>query len=171
MLGEAVPPAQGRSALMWDAFRPYSRRGAGRDHPRMNPLHRLLVADVMTVEPVMVLSDAHLEDAEGLMRAHDVSSLPVVDGNELLVGVISQSDVLAVRGMSIGAVVRHRPSGVRVGEVMSSPAITVPLTCSLVEAARRMRDARVHRLVAVADDGRPVGVLSAIDYVGIVADA
>src|SRR5688572_7555822 len=121
----------------------------------MNSLHQLLVADVMSVEPVTVPWDAFVEDAERLMRAHGISGLPVLDGNQALVGVISQSDVLAVRGMAIGAVVRHRPSGVRVGEVMSSPAITVPITCSLVEAARRMGDARVHRLVAVDDHGRP----------------
>jgi CBS domain-containing protein len=137
----------------------------------MNSLHELLVADVMSVEPVTVAWDAFVEDAERLMRAQGISGLPVLDGNRALVGVISQSDVLAVRGMAIGAVVRHRPSGVRVGEVMSSPAITVPITCSLVEAARRMRDARVHRLVAVDEHSRPAGVLSASDYVGIVADS
>ena len=53
----------------------------------------------------------------------------------------------------------------RVGELMSSPAMTVPMTGSLRDAARTMVDSRVHRLVAIDDAGRPVGVLSAIDLV------
>jgi CBS domain-containing protein len=136
----------------------------------MTGMGDLFVGDVMSLEPVMVFADAPLEEAERLMRTHEVTGLPVIDRNHAVVGVISQTDLLAIRSLSIGAVVRHEPSGVRVGEVMSSPAVTVPLTCSMVEAARRMRDARVHRLVAVGDDGRPVGVLSASDYVAIVAD-
>jgi CBS domain-containing protein len=53
---------------------------------------------------------------------------------------------------------------------MSSPALTIPLTASIFEAARQMRDARVHRLVAVDDEGRPVGVLSAMDFVVLFAE-
>jgi CBS domain-containing protein len=53
---------------------------------------------------------------------------------------------------------------------MSSPPLTVPMTASLVEAARIMHDARVHRLVALDDEDEPVGVLSASDYVTLVAD-
>jgi CBS domain-containing protein len=54
---------------------------------------------------------------------------------------------------------------------MSSPAITIRLTGSLIEAARTMLESRVHRLVAIDDAGRPVGVLSAIDFVRIYAEA
>ena len=130
----------------------------------------LLVGDVMSLDPVTVFADAPIEDAERLMRIHDFHGLPVVDDRGCLTGVISESDLLGIRRMPVGAVIRHRASGVRVGEVMASPAVTVPITCSLVEAARHMRDARTHRLVAVGDDGRPVGILSATDYVAIVAD-
>ena len=53
---------------------------------------------------------------------------------------------------------------------MSRPAVTVLVTTPLPEAGRKMLDERVHRLVVVDDDHRPVGVLSAIDFVQIVAD-
>jgi predicted transcriptional regulator len=42
---------------------------------------------------------------------------------------------------------------------MSSPAVTIPMTGSLDEAARIMVDRRIHRLVATDDTGHPVGVL------------
>ena len=40
----------------------------------------------------------------------------------------------------------------------------------IVEAARIMRDERVHRLVVVNDRDAPIGVLSATDFVRLIAD-
>ena len=87
-----------------------------------------------------------------------------------LVGVISQTDLVAIEEAPIGRLIRTESSGLRVGELMSSPAITVPMTGSLAEAARLMRDRRIHRLVALSDEGRPVGVLSASDFVALFAE-
>lgn len=131
---------------------------------------QLLVADVMTIDPIVVGDDAPLEEAARLLRANSVSGLPVVDQRGSLVGVISQTDLIAIEEAPIGRLIRTEASGLRVGELMSSPAITVPMTGSLGEAARLMRDRRVHRLVVLDDDGHPVGVLSASDFVALFAD-
>jgi CBS domain-containing protein len=130
----------------------------------------LRVADIMTIDPVTIRSDDSIEVAERLLRLNRISGLPVVDADDSLLGVISQTDLLLVGSPALGAALRNRPSGLRVGELMTSPAITVPMTASLGEAARQMRDARVHRLVAVDDDGQPVGVLSATDFVSLFAE-
>jgi CBS domain-containing protein len=53
---------------------------------------------------------------------------------------------------------------------MSSPPLTVGLSGTLAEAARVMRDERVHRLVVVNEQDEPIGVLSATDYVTLIAD-
>jgi CBS domain-containing protein len=135
----------------------------------MTPLHELAVADLMTIDPIVIEVDAPIETAEELVGSHGISGLPVVDAQGHLVGVISQSDLLALAGR-LGALVRGRASGLRVGELMSSPVITVPLGASVVEAARRMRDERIHRVVVVDEDGRPIGVLAASDFVSLVAD-
>ena len=125
----------------------------------------LLVADLMTVDPVVVSVDASIEDAARLLHANAISGLPVVDPMGVLVGVISQTDLVGIIDSPVGRLVRARPSGLRVGELMSSPAITVPMTGSLRDAARTMVDSRVHRLIATDETGHPVGVLSAIDLV------
>jgi CBS domain-containing protein len=131
----------------------------------------LVVADVMTLDPVIVSVDAPLEEAERLMRDRKVSGLPVVDEDGGLVGVISRTDVVEDGTVPVAILLRRSPSGLRVGELMTSPAITVTSTDPLVEAARRMRDERIHRVVAIDDDGRPVGVLSASDFVALYADS
>jgi CBS domain-containing protein len=130
----------------------------------------LLVGDVMTIDPVVVDVNASLETAAHLLRENSISGLPVVDGGGSLVGVISQTDLVAVMDSPIGRLIRNEQSGLRVGELMTSPPVTVPLTDRLDVAARRMIDERVHRLVATDDAGRPVGVLSAIDFVALYAD-
>lgn len=130
----------------------------------------LAVVDVMTLDPVVIDANAPLEDAERLMRERAISGLPVVDTSGVLVGVISRTDVVEDGTIPMAILLRKMPSGLRVGELMSSPAITVETTDPLIEAARRMRDNRIHRLVAVDDAGRPVGVLSASDFVALYAD-
>jgi CBS domain-containing protein len=132
---------------------------------------QLLVADVMTLDPIVVAEDATLEEAARLLRAYSVTGLPVVDGGGSLVGVISQTDLVAIQESAFGRLIRTEASGLRVGELMTSPAITIPMTGSLRDAARLMRDRRVHRLVALDEAGRPVGVVSSSDFVALYADA
>ena len=132
---------------------------------------RLFVADLMTIDPIVVVVDAPIEDAARLLHEHSITGLPVIDESGGLVGLISQTDLVGALDSPVGRLIRTSPSGLRVGELMTSPALTVPITGSIREAARLMVDARVHRLVATDDAGRPVGVLSAIDLVTLFVDA
>lgn len=129
-----------------------------------------IVADLMTLDPISVQVDASIEDAERLMHDRAVSGLPVVDIVGRLVGVISRTDIVEDGSIPTAILLRRRPSGLRVGELMTSPAITVSALTGLRDAARLMRDSRIHRLVVVDDAERPVGVLSASDFVALYAD-
>jgi CBS domain-containing protein len=113
---------------------------------------------------------ALIEEAERLIRLHHISGLPVVDQNGVLVGVISQTDLVHLDDPSIRSLIRRASVGIRVGEVMSRPPVTVLLTTTLVEAARRMTQDRVHRVVVVDEKDRPLGVLAAMDYVALFAE-
>jgi CBS-domain-containing membrane protein len=128
------------------------------------------VADLMTIDPIVTSIDGSIEDAEELLRHHRVTGLPVVDLAGRLVGVVSQTDLLYLAVPAVQALVRHRQRGVRVGEVMSSPPVTIEMFATLREAAQRMNDERVHRLVAVDEHGRPIGVIAAMDFVALAAE-
>src|SRR5215472_8047344 len=52
------------------------------------PLHSIMSTDVYTCEP-----DVELQDAERIMRTHQIRRLPVVDRRRGLVGLLSISDV------------------------------------------------------------------------------
>src|SRR5580765_2564001 len=105
----------------------------------MTTLRReLTAADLMTIEPIVVADDALIEEAERLIRDHHVSGLPVVDQGGVLVGVISQTDFVHLADPDVRSLIRRASVGIRVGEVMSRPAVTVSLTATLTEAARLM---------------------------------
>jgi CBS domain-containing protein len=131
---------------------------------------RLRVADLMTIDPIVVSVDASLEEAEGLLRRHRITGLPVVDLAGRLVGVISQTDLLYLAVPTVSALIHHHASGIRVGEVMSAPPRIIDASATLQDAAILMHEERLHRLVAVDDHGRPTGVISAMDFVALAAE-
>lgn len=126
------------------------------------------VAELMSIDPVTIGADEPAQAAEHLMAERRVSGLPVVDREGRLVGVVSQTDL--VRAHAAGQSLATWP-GLAVRHLMTAPAIIVRVDESLVDAARRMEDRHVHRLVVVASDGQtPVGVVSTLDLVGSLAD-
>jgi len=129
----------------------------------------MLAGDWMTIMPVVIGPDARIEEAERMLELHEVTGLPVVDADGKLVGVISQTDLLRGSG-DVHSAVRRRYTGLRVADLMSSPAITVDISTPLREAARLMRDEKIHRLVVVDVAERPLGVLTSMDFVTLYAD-
>lgn len=128
--------------------------------------HELRVRDLMTGEPVTVRDNAPLTVAHRLMREHDVSGLPVVNGAGGLVGVLSRTDVMAAAGGPESAAWQ----GVSVASTMTSPGLTIEADASLAVAAARMEQHHIHRLVVIEPEGgHPIGILSTSDMVRSIA--
>lgn len=124
------------------------------------------VRDVMTRQPVTVRDNSPLTVAARLMRDHGVSGLPVVNADGGLVGVLSRTDVMAVAGGPESA----NWQGVSVASTMTSPGLTIEADASLGDAAARMEQHHVHRLVVVEPEGgQPIGILSTTDLVRSIA--
>jgi CBS domain-containing protein len=129
----------------------------------------MVVGDLMTIEPIVIGPDARIEDVERLLELHGVTGLPVVDDDRRLVGVISQTDLLRGGG-DVQSAIRRRYTGLRVADLMTSPPITVQFMAPVVEAARLMRDEKVHRLVVVDESDKALGVLTSMDFVALYAE-
>lgn len=129
------------------------------------------VADVMTRDVVAVGPDEDFKTVAKLMHLHDVSALPVVDHDGKLVGIVSESDLLA-KERERGA---NRPLlGLRwsddnlgaartAGDVMTSPAICIAPDASIPEAARLMYSEAVKRLPVIDQKGDLLGIVSRAD--------
>lgn len=125
------------------------------------------VRDLMSLEPVTIRNNAPLVTADRLMREFGVSGLPVIDHEGALVGVLSRTDLMAVAGdAGIDAW-----QGMPVATTMTAPALTVDADAPLAEAAAKLEQHHVHRLVAIEPEGRrPIGILSTSDLVRSLVD-
>jgi CBS domain-containing protein len=132
-----------------------------------NQAHVITVGDLMTPDPIVIDEAASLDDAVRLLEENEISGLPVVDHDGVLVGVISQTDIVRARAV---AHLWHRWPGLRVRHLMHAPALTADRAMNMEEAARLMEHAHVHRLVVVDDDQlTPIGIVSTTDLVRSLA--
>ena len=120
------------------------------------------VGEVMTAKPISIAETASLAEAAGILDEKKISGLPVLDADGLLVGVLSQTDL--VRARANQHLVANWP-GLAVGQVMTKPALTIAATASLEEAAKAMEERRVHRLVVTDAAANPIGIISTSDLV------
>jgi CBS domain-containing protein len=128
---------------------------------------QLNVRHLMAPDPVTVPADSSLAQVAETLAEYDLSGMPVVDRDGAVVGVISQTDIVRLRA---GSMPMSGWRGLLVRDLMSHPAITVPASASLKDAAGLMTKHHVHRLVVVAEPARtPIGVISESDVVREVA--
>lgn len=131
------------------------------------PLTWPSVGELMTPDPIVIEDDASLDHAVRLLEENEITGLPVVDRDGVLVGVISHTDIVRARAV---AHLWHRWPGLRVRHLMHAPALTADRSMSLEEAAQIMERSHVHRLVVVGDDQlTPVGIISTTDLVRALA--
>lgn len=106
-----------------------------------------------------ITTDAPVSELLALLAEHNIGSAVVVDGDENLVGIVSERDV--VRQV-------HRQSsallGTSVAEIMSSDVVTCVPEDDLVTVLRTMTDRRF-RHIPVVVDGRLSGIVSIGDIV------
>lgn len=98
------------------------------------------------------------------MSEHRIGALLVVDDGRL-VGIFSERDVVK-RVVAVGL----DPATTPVGKVCSSDVATVSEEADPATCARLIRDRGFRHLPVVDAEGRPVGILSARDFLQHIAD-
>jgi len=129
----------------------------------------LTVAEIMTREPYTLGPDDSLADARKLMAEHHIRHIPVVTGDNSLVGLVSQRDVLAAEDSTLirGAAGDDSAEGyVALSAVMTSPVQSVEEHSSLRGTAMHLQKNRMGCL-PVQRDGLLVGIITDTDFVGI----
>ncbi len=119
-----------------------------------------------------------------LLVEHDISGVPVVDQDNRVVGVVSESDLLCQRAkkanpsfwefcgmiMNDDGLKSGRRNAMKelmarpVRDIMASPAMTVDLETDIMEAGRLMIEHRIKRL-PVTRDGKLAGIVSRHSFV------
>ena len=105
----------------------------------------------MIVDPVTVRPDQSLQDALGLMRHHEISGLPVVEGDRP-VGILTSRDVRFEQNLD-------QP----VNQLMTRDLVTVPPGVDQPSARELLHKHRIEKLLVVGDDGALVGLITIKD--------
>jgi CBS domain-containing protein len=109
----------------------------------------------MTTSVISTSPGESVDEVARLMTFHDISGMPVTIDN-LVVGVVSEADLIG-------------KSGATVGEVMTAPAVTVPETTTLERVAEQLTQQRIRRLPVVDATGQLVGIVSRRDVLAWAA--
>ncbi len=135
--------------------------------------HLLTVSDVMTTEVITVTEDTPYKTLVALMAEHHISALPVLNQYGGVGGVVSETDLLRKeefqRSPSLPWALRwwHRrarakAAGLRAGDVMTGPAVTIEQASTIPEAARLMAARGITRLI-VTDGEVLTGIVTRSD--------
>ena len=120
---------------------------------------RTIVKDVMSADPVAVRESSSFKELAARIRESGMSALPVLDAVGKVIGVVSESDLLAKEALLCtpqGLITgighrrdRRKAAGVTAGDLMTSPALTVAPDDTIESAARLMYDRGFERLPVV----------------------
>ncbi|WP_439381047.1 CBS domain-containing protein [Amycolatopsis lexingtonensis] len=117
--------------------------------------------DIMTTPTFALTPSATLDEAAEVMTGHRFTTMPVVDADGRLLGLLSEADILRAPEPSgdpdTGVMLDSRPR--TAGTVMRTSGLAVTADTDVRELAERMTDAGV-RSAPVVEGGRVIGMVT-----------
>lgn len=120
----------------------------------------LRVRDLMARNIITIQAEDSIIKAASVMDENGVSSVVVKEGNKFS-GMITERNIIS-RVVSKGL----DPKKIKVSEVMSTPLITISPDATIEEAARKMRDNKIRRLL-VEENHQKIGIIAESDIVRV----
>lgn len=115
---------------------------------RVKKFQHAVIANPITVKPSQTIGEVH-----ELIEETGVTGFPVVDENGVLVGMCTGRDIRYVVTPST-----------RVGDIMSTPALSLPLGATRLEAEDFFRRYKLEKLPLVDAQGRLGGLITSRDW-------
>ncbi|QKW48634.1 CBS domain-containing protein [Streptomyces buecherae] len=141
------------------------------------------IGHVMTSDVVRVPENATFREVAELLARHRISGLPVVDADDRVIGVVSETDLMRrqsdhdtrPRRWLPALTARARAAREAAGkahamtarELMSRPAVCAHPQETVVDAARTMAHHRIKRLPVTDEENRLVGIVTRHDLLGV----
>jgi CBS domain-containing protein len=136
-------------------------------------------ADLMISPVTTIPQDMPLREAARLLTRSSISGAPVVDAEGRCLGVLSSTDFVTWAGKGGKEVSFIAPWGEiihvedfpdqEIRHYMTVQPVTVAPATPVGELAQKMVDAHIHRVLVVADQGRPCGIVTSTDVLAAVA--
>jgi CBS domain-containing protein len=138
-----------------------------------------LVKDLMTTQVVTVGPATPFKEIVARLAEHRVSAVPVVDDDGLVLGVVSEADLLLKEEFPDPdqdiplfwtrrrRLERDKAAGSTARDLMTVAVVSISPDATVPEAARRMHTAKVKRLPVVDERGRLVGIIGRADLLKV----
>jgi CBS domain-containing protein len=147
----------------------------------------LQARDIMTTEVITVSPETLVSDLAKTLEGKNIGGVPVVDADGRLVGIVTQSDLLArAQELELPPAINildfhvylqipsqlirkvEKMLGATVADLMSPKPVTVSADTPLAKIAALMEKQKVHTL-PVVEGGKIVGIIGKMDLVRAVA--
>ena len=130
-----------------------------------------LVKDIMTTDVAAVRSDASYREMTALIRGRRVSGLPVVDAEGIVIGVVSETDLLTRALERQPGRWPHRKHAtaaeLTARDLMTHPAVTTSPDEPVASVARLMSARKLRRLPVVDAQGHLAGIVTRSDVLSV----
>lgn len=135
------------------------------------------VRDVMSTHVIAARQGASFKEMAAMLRNQRVSAFPVIDDDNKVIGVVSETDLLTKEALegtvprTLQSLTRQRVqsqvNGVTAADLMTTPAVTIGPDEPVSHAARLMYNQRVKRLPVISDDGMLIGIVTRSDVLSV----
>jgi acetoin utilization protein AcuB len=133
----------------------------------------MFVADWMTKKVVTVTADSNIAEAIKVMKEKGVKHLPVVDGANKVMGILSDRDIKEYTPSKVSSFEVRELNYIlfttKVKTIMKKKVVTSRPDMPIEEAAMVMLDHDIGSL-PVVDDGKLVGIISDKDLFRVLID-
>jgi CBS domain-containing protein len=156
-----------------------SAQDSGR-HIKSSIGFEMIVSDVMTKDVLSITKYESIMRVANIITEKNISGLPVVDNEKKVIGIITQADILSMVGVGrvhtfkdllkymLGEPLPERRIGDHVGDIMTSPAITIKPDTNIAEAVRIMDEKKIRRLTVVDGNNTLIGIITRADILKAV---
>ena len=128
------------------------------------------VADLMTSDLFALQDLDTVLTARSVMHLAKIRHIPIVDGENSFVGLVTHRDILAATVSKLAEIEQHEQdeidSGIPVREIMRTGVRTVHPEMHLRDAARILLDNK-YGCLPVLDRGKLVGILTEADFLAL----
>ncbi|HUX77352.1 MAG TPA: CBS domain-containing protein [Anaerolineae bacterium] len=117
-----------------------------------------LVRDIYHKGVILCKPDTPLQEVVRVMADTGVHAVMVAESEgQPPVGVVSHTDAIAHYGEDL--------TEIQTRDVMTTGVVGISDSATVGEAAKRLLESNIHRLLVVSKDGTPLGILSTTDII------
>lgn len=146
---------------------------------------QLYVRDIMSTDVATVTPDTPLRDAARLLLELRISGLPVVDEENMLIGIVTEADFLSAMGVpchhpahnlwqTLDAMFRHKASPVnmpeKVADIMTQQIITIHDDDNLHDVIDTMKQNHIKRIVVTNEQQQIQGIITRSNLVKVLLE-